>query len=479
MSVLNETLKDLRNRGQDTSGAAVMGDFGPMVSVPIEEPKQSYGGILAFIVLLFLLFGGVVTWWLLGDTAVSSPQFVAESEQAEPLIEELELVSNSVEVTTSSNVDQPTNAAEATESLDSEAADSPPLSVEETESRVDAMTGNQAGPNVIQTIVLKKSDSDTAHYVVETPEAAPMENSESDVELQQAKSESIDSAAADEKPQAASAAKPVKEVAADHSQQHAEKVAHSHPAEKTVQAVISKAPKVTPKVVKPAKAKPTAAPLKPEAKPADPPTKSAPPKPAQAQESFISESQPPETAAKAAFERGDYSEARENWLLVLAEQAGSQAAYEGLAKADMALGDFDSVDTIATVASANGVDSETLRTDVVRAKIAQQDFQSASTKLDAALLKYPSSTGLLELKANLFQRQGKWAEASASYTQLLANHGKRSEWWLGLGYCYEQLGKPQPAYSAYRRAQLSEPKLNEELARFVASRISAITGGAQ
>lgn len=83
---------------------------------------------------------------------------------------------------------------------------------------------------------------------------------------------------------------------------------------------------------------------------------------------------------------------------------------------------------------------------------------------------------LLAFLAGLYQRQGRYAQATAAYRQALAQNPLQGTWWMGLGLALEAEGHAAPAREAYRRA-LDTQGLDRNLVAYVQERRRALAGG--
>lgn len=77
--------------------------------------------------------------------------------------------------------------------------------------------------------------------------------------------------------------------------------------------------------------------------------------------------------------------------------------------------------------------------------------------------------------AALYQRQGRYDQATRLYREILRLDGRRAIWWMGLGIGLEAEGRPDGALAAYRGSQ-RVGGLDAASQRFVEARIGELAG---
>ncbi len=104
---------------------------------------------------------------------------------------------------------------------------------------------------------------------------------------------------------------------------------------------------------------------------------------------------------------------------------------------------------------------------------AGQPEQAVSVLSDTppSLSRMPEYHALL---AALLQQLGKHEESAVLYQRLVQAEPDRGVWWLGLAISLDKLQRSEEALAAYRKAQ--ERNLSNDLRRYVASRINALSG---
>lgn len=88
-----------------------------------------------------------------------------------------------------------------------------------------------------------------------------------------------------------------------------------------------------------------------------------------------------------------------------------------------------------------------------RIRAERGEVAEALALLETASAPLPRGAEAHALRAALYQRAGRHAEAAHLYADLLGQLGDRGVWWLGLAIAREAEGRPAEALSAYRAAR--------------------------
>lgn len=76
------------------------------------------------------------------------------------------------------------------------------------------------------------------------------------------------------------------------------------------------------------------------------------------------------------------------------------------------------------------------------------------------------------LLAGLYHREGNYMSSVEAYSRLLKEHGKKSEYWLGLAVSLDSLNRDDDALQAFISAK--DTTQNEQVQRYIAARIQAL-----
>jgi MSHA biogenesis protein MshN len=110
---------------------------------------------------------------------------------------------------------------------------------------------------------------------------------------------------------------------------------------------------------------------------------------------------------------------------------------------------------------------------LAKAAIIQNREEYAVDLLEAHLLEAEDHESYRALLAGLYQRTGKYLEASSSYRRLLGSFGEKPAYWLGFALAQDSLSENQTAKQAYLRlAQYSD--LQPQVQEYIQQRLAAL-----
>ncbi len=110
---------------------------------------------------------------------------------------------------------------------------------------------------------------------------------------------------------------------------------------------------------------------------------------------------------------------------------------------------------------------------LAKAAIIQNREEYAVALLEAHLLEAEDHESYRALLAGLYQRTGKYLEASTSYRRLLDSFGEKPAYWLGFALAQDSLNENQTAKQAYLRlAQYSG--LQPQVQEYIQQRLAAL-----
>ncbi|MES2126221.1 MAG: tetratricopeptide repeat protein [Pseudomonadota bacterium] len=154
--------------------------------------------------------------------------------------------------------------------------------------------------------------------------------------------------------------------------------------------------------------------------------------------------------AYAAYSKGEYESARQQYQAVLNNEASNRDALLGMAALSVKAGQDDQASAIYTrLLDANPADTDA---QAGLAAVRGTDPEQAEQRLRRVIAKNPDAAPAVFALGNLFARQARWAEAQHQYFQAYTIDANNADYAFNLAIALDRLGQGKLAVTYYQRA---------------------------